>query len=74
MSYLVALGKPQATISEEAAQEMEADQEPNTRRVSLRKDSKTISLSAAEGDNTSKLPICALHDSSKWPSFINSHL
>lgn len=63
MLYVIALGKPQATISEEAAQEMEAEQEL-TRRVSSKKDPKTISLSAADGNNTSMLLIRALHGSS----------
>ncbi|KAK4761107.1 hypothetical protein SAY87_006000 [Trapa incisa] len=55
LMYLNPLGKPQATISEEAAQGMEADQEHNTRGVFSKKDPKTIST--VDGNNTREMSI-----------------
>lgn len=55
---LLATGKPQAIISEEDADEMEAEQEsreePRLRRPVSKKDSISGSLKSADGNNTSK--------------------
>ncbi|KAK4765391.1 hypothetical protein SAY86_026481 [Trapa natans] len=55
LMYLNPLSKPQATISKEAAQRMEADQGHNTREVSSKRDLKT--LSTADGDNIREMII-----------------
>jgi hypothetical protein len=56
--YILALGAPQAVISEEAADEMEAGQEeskeePRLRRPMSKRDSIPQSLTAFDGNNTS---------------------
>lgn len=53
----LALGKPQAIISEEVAEEIEADQskeEPRLRRPQSKKDSFSQSLTSFDGNNLSK--------------------
>ncbi|OWM77713.1 ABC transporter G family member 29-like [Punica granatum] len=58
LMYLSPLGKPQAIISEEAAQELEAGhEEPKTPRRLSKKGSKTTSLSAADGNNSREMAI-----------------
>lgn len=60
----IALGKPQAVISEEAAKDMEAEQNysKEEHRISigqLKSNSSPRSLSAADGNNTSK-KLCSI--------------
>lgn len=53
----LALGKPQAIIYEEVAEEIEADQskeEPRLRRPKSKKDSFSQSLTSSDGNNLSK--------------------
>ena len=60
--FVSALGKPQAIISEETAAEIEGDQdelkeEPRLRRPLSKKDAISRSLSASDGNNSSKMHI-----------------
>ncbi|KAK9281909.1 hypothetical protein L1049_004817 [Liquidambar formosana] len=62
LMYLSAPGNPQAIISEEAASEMEANQEetkeqPRLRTYKSKKDSLPRSLSSADGNNTREMAI-----------------
>ncbi|BFG24412.1 hypothetical protein CerSpe_106880 [Prunus speciosa] len=62
LMYLNAPGKPQAIISEEVANEMEADQEeskeePRLRRPPSKKDSFSRSLSSTDGNNSREMTI-----------------
>ncbi|KAJ4718044.1 Pleiotropic drug resistance ABC transporter [Melia azedarach] len=62
LMYLSPLGKPQAILSEEAAAEMEADQEeskeePRLRRPMSKKDSFPRSLSATDANNSREMAI-----------------
>lgn len=53
---VIALGKPQAIISEEAAKEMEAERDQSfSGGYGNRRDPMPRPLSAADGNNTSKL-------------------
>lgn len=50
----LAMGKPQAIISEEASEDMEGDhKEPRLRRPVSKRNSTSRSLSASDGNNTS---------------------
>ncbi|GMN37140.1 hypothetical protein TIFTF001_006570 [Ficus carica] len=62
LTYLNPLGKPQAIISEEDAEEMEGDQEeskeePRLRRPKSKTESFPRSLSASDGNNTREMAI-----------------